>query len=372
MVAAWTVESGLPTAYATQSGARVSYWHDLPLWTGGTASDGRVTFVCEVPRGTTAKLEVSTGEALTPMRADTDSRGRARELAWPALANYGMLPQTFEGPTADATGAPGDGDPLDALDLWPGPCVKGEVFAARVVGALAFIDDGRADWKILVVRDHGGLPAALVADVAELLPQLESLDEEAGRGREPSVLSIADVRASGGGAGAQTTAETPVSLPPDALATALLDSFPSPARAHVLSKELSAAAVARSAMLTSARGKTEDSADARARLGPGAAHAHAPPSLVAALERISGGGILTPSEAAVARLGSRIWLAVRLVSLREWFMGYKAAAAARDGDPPPAVPARAAFNGAFLDADTAHRVISLKAGDYEARGVRGQ
>jgi inorganic pyrophosphatase len=365
VLASWTSESGAsPAAYATRSGTRISYWHDVPLRVG----DGRVAFVCEVPQGTTAKLEVATGEALTPLRADTDKRGRPRELAWPALVNYGMLPQTLEGPTPDATGASGDGDPLDALDLWPAPCAPGEVFAARVVGALAFIDGDRADWKILVVRDHGGIPAALVSDVAELLPQLESLDEEAGRGREPSAYSIPDVRAGDSSRARITPAEAPVSLHPDALATALFEGFPSPARAHALSKELHAAAAARAAVLSSARGGEADTAAARTRLGPGATHAHAPPALIAALERIAGGGILSSSEAAVARLGTRIWLAVRLVSLRDWFMGYKAAAAAQDGDPPPTVPARSAFNGAFLDADTARRVIALKAGNYEERG----
>jgi inorganic pyrophosphatase len=55
----------------------------------------------------------------------------------------------------------GDGDPVDALDissdlsLVHGESLNGTtgaVYAARVVGALAMIDGGEVDWKLMLVR----------------------------------------------------------------------------------------------------------------------------------------------------------------------------------------------------------------------------
>lgn len=110
---------------------RVSPWHGLPLRDGGRARatallarDDVVTFVCEVPHGGTAKFEVQLGVPLNPLAQDVDKGGAPRFYPWRSLLNYGMLPQTYEDPTVGGAGGvarPGDGDPLDAMDLWPLP-----------------------------------------------------------------------------------------------------------------------------------------------------------------------------------------------------------------------------------------------------------
>ena len=48
--------------------------------------------------------------------------------------NYGLLPQTWEDPTvADpTTGAKGDGDPIDAIEIGSGPLGMGTVVPVKV------------------------------------------------------------------------------------------------------------------------------------------------------------------------------------------------------------------------------------------------
>lgn len=74
--------------------------------------------------------------------------------------NYGAIAQTWEDPNiADPdTGLGGDNDPIDVLQLNSKPCRRGSVQRVRVLGALALVDSGETDWKLLVVN---------VDDVAE-------------------------------------------------------------------------------------------------------------------------------------------------------------------------------------------------------------
>lgn len=51
------------------------------------------------------------------------------------------------------TGAVGDGDPIDVIELGDTPLPMGSVVPVRVLGSLALIDEGETDHKILVIRD---------------------------------------------------------------------------------------------------------------------------------------------------------------------------------------------------------------------------
>ena len=170
----------------------VSPWHDVPLKAGGGGAPpptdaaqahppppSLFNFVVEVPAGTTPKLEVATGEGpLNPLVQDKTKAGAPRFFSAPLFFNYGMLPRTFEAPDAldPETGAPGDGDPVDVVEVggWldaamgetcqsppaaaAGALPVGAVVPVKVLGALALIDSGELDWKVLAVRaDH---PAA--------------------------------------------------------------------------------------------------------------------------------------------------------------------------------------------------------------------
>ena len=45
----------------------ISPWHDIPLYAG----EGLLNFVCEIPKETSAKMEVATDEESTPIKQDT-------------------------------------------------------------------------------------------------------------------------------------------------------------------------------------------------------------------------------------------------------------------------------------------------------------
>lgn len=55
------------------SGKKISPWHDVPLHLG----DGVFNFVVEIPKETSAKMEVATDEPYTPIKQDT-KKGKLR------------------------------------------------------------------------------------------------------------------------------------------------------------------------------------------------------------------------------------------------------------------------------------------------------
>lgn len=113
-------------------------------------------------------------EPLNPIVQDVKA-GRVREYPMPLGVTYGALTQTYEHPNPDAgrdafTGLAGDGDPVDAVDLSsvrgtgggaaaePLPLPRtGDVYPVRVIGAIAMVDGGEADWKVVTVRSDDPL-----------------------------------------------------------------------------------------------------------------------------------------------------------------------------------------------------------------------
>jgi len=70
----------------------------------------------------------------------------------------------------------GDNDPVDVVELSPGPLKHGTVYPVKVVGALALIDEGEVDWKILAI-DVNHPVAPKLKDVSNLdafLPSFET------------------------------------------------------------------------------------------------------------------------------------------------------------------------------------------------------
>ena len=55
----------------------LSPWHDLPLYPEAGAASGLVNFVCEIPKGVTAKLEVQKKLPNNPIMQDT-KKGKLR------------------------------------------------------------------------------------------------------------------------------------------------------------------------------------------------------------------------------------------------------------------------------------------------------
>jgi inorganic pyrophosphatase len=158
------------------TGAARSPWHDVALRAAGCAHDsGVLNFVNEIPRFTTAKMEIDTAAAHNPIVQDRKN-GALRHYHGPLYWNYGCIAQTWEDPGvnggAEVGGAGGDNDPLDVVEIGGATVEMGAVVPVKVLGALSMIDDGELDWKLICVRVDDPLAATLhgVEDVERLLP----------------------------------------------------------------------------------------------------------------------------------------------------------------------------------------------------------
>jgi len=160
----------------TKTDAFVSPFHDIPLKCG----DAFNMFV-EIPRWTNAKMEINKEERLNPIKQDV-KKGKLRYVnnVFPHhgyIWNYGALPQTWEDPNVedkDAGGAKGDNDPLDACEIGSRVHKRGAVCQVKVLGALGLIDEGEADWKIIVIDVTDPMAEKLndIDDVEKHLPGL--------------------------------------------------------------------------------------------------------------------------------------------------------------------------------------------------------
>lgn len=157
-----------------------SPWHDIPFEAGRDA-DGTplLHFVCEIPKGTSAKFEIHKSEAGNPVVQDRKN-GKLRSYQYSdSLVNYGAISQTWEDPNVvhPDTGFGGDNDPVDVLEIRKMPCTPGEVMVVRVLGCLALVDDDETDWKLIVAdvndtetaayRDIQDVPVAKVDELRE-------------------------------------------------------------------------------------------------------------------------------------------------------------------------------------------------------------
>ena len=159
----------------------MSPWHDLPLYPEAGGASGLVNFVCEIPKGVTAKLEVQKKLPNNPIMQDT-KKGKLRYYTYgPTFFNYGMLPRTWEDPSKKGfNGTVGDNDPLDVMEIGSKPFKVGEMRAVKVLGDLELIDQGELDHKIIVIDAADPLAARLssAADLKTVMPGvLESLIE---------------------------------------------------------------------------------------------------------------------------------------------------------------------------------------------------
>jgi len=144
----------LPELRFLYQGKRISPWHDIPFLAVGNDETSLLSFVCEIPLGTRQKMEIHKSLKMNPMVQDKFKDGSPRYYKYsPSIVNYGAIPQTWENPDFldPDTGLGGDNDPIDVLQLNEKSCERGAVQRVRVLGALALIDDGETDWKLLVV-----------------------------------------------------------------------------------------------------------------------------------------------------------------------------------------------------------------------------
>eukprot|EP00929_Paragymnodinium_shiwhaense_P008657 TRINITY_DN112620_c0_g1_i1.p1 TRINITY_DN112620_c0_g1~~TRINITY_DN112620_c0_g1_i1.p1 ORF type:complete len:330 (+),score=82.74 TRINITY_DN112620_c0_g1_i1:71-991(+) len=157
-----------------EDGKEISPWHDLPLETG---TPGEYWMVTEIPKNTKPKMEIATKEPFNPISQDT-KKGKLRDYHGPIFWNYGYLPQTWEDPTLEhpELRVLGDNDPVDVVEIGSRTHEQGEIGRIKVLGALAMIDSGELDWKIIAISSADPLAAELsdIADVESKLPGVVS------------------------------------------------------------------------------------------------------------------------------------------------------------------------------------------------------
>eukprot|EP00605_Chrysophyceae_sp_TOSAG23-4_P002824 GSChrysophyteH1.ASY1.ANO1.3109.1 assembled CDS len=132
--------------------ADISPWHDIPL---ESSKQGIYNVVIEIPMHSTAKMEMMKNVKGNPIMQDMkDGMPRYYTYGVPFF-NYGFLPQTWEDTDHKdpQSGAKGDGDPIDVIEIGQGPLPMGSVIQAKVLGSLELIDEGETDHKVIMLRD---------------------------------------------------------------------------------------------------------------------------------------------------------------------------------------------------------------------------
>ncbi|CAB3260739.1 unnamed protein product [Arctia plantaginis] len=164
--------------YFKDESGPISPLHDIPLW----ADKARrlVNMVVEVPRWSNAKMEISLGEPLNPIKQDV-KKGALRFVSnvFPHhgyIWNYGALPQTWENPhhIDPGTQARGDNDPIDVIEIGERVASRGDVYPVKILGTLALIDEGETDWKLIAIDSRDPVAEKLndVGDVEVHFPGL--------------------------------------------------------------------------------------------------------------------------------------------------------------------------------------------------------
>ena len=160
------------------TGNVVSPFHDIPMFRD--AEKRIFNMVCEVPRFSNAKMEMATKEKLNPIKQDM-KKGKLRYVAnvFPYhgyLWNYGAIPQTWEDPNHkdSRTECNGDNDPIDVCEIGHRVGDRGDIIAVKILGALAMIDEGETDWKVLAIDVTDPLADKLndIGDVEREMPGL--------------------------------------------------------------------------------------------------------------------------------------------------------------------------------------------------------
>jgi len=166
--------SGFKT-YLTKEGKIISPFHDVPCFDGDY-----VNCINEIPRFEHGKFEINKNEIFNPIMQDV-KKGKIRFIdnIFPFFGypfNYGAIPQTWEDPTSldDGCKTHGDNDPVDVIDIGTRRKSIGEVYKAKILGALALIDDNEADWKIIAIDVEDPVSGELnnIQDVEKHFPHL--------------------------------------------------------------------------------------------------------------------------------------------------------------------------------------------------------
>jgi len=132
----------------------ISSFHGIQIYPNNK-NRNIVRMVIEIPSNTIHKMEINKSIKLNPITYDKKN-GKIRIVNYKGgyPANYGAIPQTWENSVEEdnVIGLKGDNDPLDCFDISDIEVTPGEIINIKVLGAIAMIDDGRTDWKIIGIN----------------------------------------------------------------------------------------------------------------------------------------------------------------------------------------------------------------------------
>jgi len=159
--------------YFQKNGTCISPWHDIPIRTASESNKPLYHAIIEISKMTKAKMEVAMKEENNPIVQDI-KKEKLREYHGPIFWNYGMIPQTWEDPEDVHSNlkVSGDNDPVDIVEIGSSSLRSGSIIEFKPLGALAMIDDGELDWKIIGIDTEDSLASQLhcVDDIRRLLP----------------------------------------------------------------------------------------------------------------------------------------------------------------------------------------------------------
>lgn len=134
--------------------------------------NNKINMVCEIPRGTKKKMEISY-EQNNPIIQDKIN-GKLREFTYGNIPwNYGAIPQTLESKDHKFENMDyyGDGDPLDAIDVSVINAKIGDIIKLKIIGILPLIDNNETDWKVIGINVKD--PRNIIVDCVEDLYPFE-------------------------------------------------------------------------------------------------------------------------------------------------------------------------------------------------------
>jgi inorganic pyrophosphatase len=157
-----------------------------------------VNMVVEIPKNTQLKMEIDTHQLYNPIVYDTiwtkDKKEKViRKITYNGgyPAHYGAIPQTWENPMKPDhfTNILGDNDPVDCFDISDTLNIQvssGTIIPVKVLGAIAMIDQGEMDWKIIVINtadplsniynDMSDVPKEIIAKIMDFLRNYKTVE----------------------------------------------------------------------------------------------------------------------------------------------------------------------------------------------------
>lgn len=151
-----------------------SLWHDVDLYAKSWLDEHiGLHYISKMSLGTIRQFEVQLSEPFNVIQENLDGSAKLASFGMPIPFTYGCFPQTYRDPSKkdELYRLPGSDDPLDVIDLSSASVPVGSVVCCRPLGAVCLIDDGKADWKILVVGTESDMcEVRSLQDVERLAP----------------------------------------------------------------------------------------------------------------------------------------------------------------------------------------------------------